>query len=154
MRWWISCCLIVRSESVVVRERASVMRERTRSELGSFLGDSLEEIGDERGEDEHGLVGDTSIGVNLFENLTMRWTISRSSQHRPGARTNLVNVSRISFLSRLSLLGLFLSISGRGLLDSLLGGGRSLSSGSFGGGSFSSGGSGFLQRIVSNSLAG
>ena len=55
---------------------------QTGGELGSFFGDSLEEIGDERVEDEHGLVGDTGIGVHLLEDLRA------SSYSQPVCETN------------------------------------------------------------------
>ena len=35
-----------------------------RSELGGLSGDALEDVVDERVEDGHGLVGDTSVGVD------------------------------------------------------------------------------------------
>ena len=40
-----------------------------RGELGGFGSDSLENVRDERVEDSHGLVGDTSVGVDLLEDL-------------------------------------------------------------------------------------
>ena len=40
-----------------------------RSELGSLGGDTLEDVRDERVEDGHGLVRDTSVGVDLLEDL-------------------------------------------------------------------------------------
>ena len=38
-------------------------------ELGGLVGDPLKDVVDERVHDGHGLVGDTSVGVNLLENL-------------------------------------------------------------------------------------
>lgn len=37
-----------------------------RSELGGLAGDALKDVVDEGVEDGHGLVGDTSVGVDLF----------------------------------------------------------------------------------------
>jgi len=37
--------------------------------LGGLSGDALEDIVDERVQDRHGAVGDTSVGVDLLENL-------------------------------------------------------------------------------------
>ena len=39
------------------------------NELGGLVGDSVEDIVDERVHDEHGLLGDSSLGVNLLEDL-------------------------------------------------------------------------------------
>jgi hypothetical protein len=39
------------------------------SQLGGFSGDTLKDIVNEGVQDGHGLVGDTSIGVNLLQNL-------------------------------------------------------------------------------------
>lgn len=36
-------------------------------ELGSLGGDALEDVVDERVQDRHGTVGDTSVGVNLLQ---------------------------------------------------------------------------------------
>ena len=36
--------------------------------LGSLSGDALEDVVDERVQDAHGAVGDTSVGVDLLEN--------------------------------------------------------------------------------------
>ena len=55
-------------------------RRRTGGELGSFFGDSLEEIRDEGVEDEHGLVGDSGVGVDLLEDL-------RKSYRQQSAKT-------------------------------------------------------------------
>jgi hypothetical protein len=38
-------------------------------QLGSLGSDPLEDIGNERVQDGHGLVGDTSVGVDLLEDL-------------------------------------------------------------------------------------
>jgi len=38
-------------------------------QLGGFIGDSLEDIVDKRVHDAHGLAGDTSIWMNLLEDL-------------------------------------------------------------------------------------
>ena len=38
-------------------------------ELGSFGGDSVEGVVDERVHDVHGLLGDTNVGVDLLEDL-------------------------------------------------------------------------------------
>lgn len=40
-----------------------------RSKLGSLSGNSLENVRDERVKDSHGLVRDTSVGVDLLEDL-------------------------------------------------------------------------------------
>jgi hypothetical protein len=40
-----------------------------RRELGSLGSDTLENVGNERVENGHGLVGDTSVGVDLLEDL-------------------------------------------------------------------------------------
>ena len=37
-------------------------------ELGGLGGDTLEDVVDERVQDRHGTVGDTSVGVDLLEN--------------------------------------------------------------------------------------
>jgi len=39
------------------------------SKLGGLAGDTLKDIVDERVEDGHGLVGDTSVGVDLLQDL-------------------------------------------------------------------------------------
>jgi hypothetical protein len=92
-----------------------------RCQLRGLSSDPLENIIDEGVEDEHGLVRDTSVGVDLLEDL--------------------VDVRRVGFLAD-ALLLLLVTLSGRRLLDSLLGG--SFSSGGLGGGGLSSSGSGLL----------
>lgn len=42
------------------------------SELGSLGGDALEDVVDERVQDGHGAVGDTSVGVDLLEDCRTR----------------------------------------------------------------------------------
>jgi hypothetical protein len=84
-------------------------------QLGSLGGDSLENVGDERVQDGHGLVGDTSVGVDLLEDL--------------------VDVGRVGFdpsLGSLLLLAGFLG--GSGLLGRSLGGSGSLGGRGLGGG--------------------
>ena len=39
------------------------------NKLGGLVGDSVEDIVDERVHDEHGFLGDSSLGVNLLEDL-------------------------------------------------------------------------------------
>lgn len=87
------------------------------SQLGSLGGDSLENVGDERVQDGHGLVGDTSVGVDLLEDL--------------------VDVRRVGFdpsLASLLLVTGFLG--GGGLLCRGLGGGSLGGRGLGGGGSW------------------
>lgn len=71
-------------------------------ELGGFTGNPLEDVVDERVHDGHGLVGDTSVGVDLLEDL--------------------VDVGRVGFLSGLLLgfavLVLLLSVGLCGCLSS------------------------------------
>ena len=50
---------------MLFRSRLLVVRR----ELGRLRGDSLEDVVDERVEDGHGLVGDSSVGVDLLEDL-------------------------------------------------------------------------------------
>ena len=69
------------------------------SQFGGFSGDTFKDIIDERVHDRHGLVGDTSFGVNLLQDF--------------------VDVGGVGFLSGLLLVlllasGLFLGSLGRG----------------------------------------
>jgi hypothetical protein len=83
-------------------------------QLGCLGGDSFKDVGDERVQDRHGLVGDTSVGVDLLEDL--------------------VDVGRVGFDPSLGSLLLFTGfLGGGGLLGRGLGG-RSLGSGGLGGG--------------------
>lgn len=84
-------------------------------QLGCFSGDSLENVGDERVQDGHGLVGDTSVGVDLLEDL--------------------VDVGRVGLDPSLgSLLLVTGLLGGGGLLGRSLGGSGSLGGRSLGGG--------------------
>lgn len=91
-----------------------------RGKLGCLSGDSLEDVIDKRVQDGHGTVGDTSVGVDLLQDL--------------------VDVGGVGLLARLG--ALLLVASGRGLLAgilllrSLLRSGRSLGSGGLLVGSF------------------
>jgi len=103
------------------RDRALLV---VRGELGSFRGDALEDIIHKRVEDGHGTVGNTSVGVDLLEDL--------------------VNVGAVGLLAGLGALLLAFTGGSRGLLSGLLllngslsgrglaGGGGLLLSGSFG----------------------
>jgi len=70
------------------------------SKLGGLGGDALKDIVDERVQDGHGAVGDTSIRVNLLEDL--------------------VDVRGVGFLPGLATLLLFARWGGSGLLASFL----------------------------------
>lgn len=91
------------------------------SELGGLSGDALEDVLNERVKDGHGLVGDTSVGVNLLENT--------------------VDVGGVGLLADLGGLLLVTGLGGSlgGLLGSL---GGSLTSGR--GGGLTGGGGGLL----------
>ena len=114
-----------------------------RSELRGLRGDALKDVVDERVEDEHGLVRDTSVRVDLLEDLRRREeqqgvsrpVVKRSTQPPP-IRTHLVDVGRVGLLAGLAL-ALLVVAAGRGLLDGLLGGG--LAGRGLGGGSLASG---------------
>jgi hypothetical protein len=117
-------------------------------ELRGLGRDALEDVVDERVEDEHGLVGDTSVGVDLLEDLFL--TKEEKGQLPPrrrqvkGETAHLVDVGRVGLLAGLAL-ALLVTVSGGGLLDSLLSG--RLASGGLGGGSLTGSGSGLLLLV-------
>lgn len=84
-------------------------------QLGCLGGDSLKDVRDERVQDRHGLVGDTSVGVDLLEDL--------------------VDVGRVGLDPSLGSLLLFTGfLGGGGLLGRSLGGSGSLGGRGLGGG--------------------
>jgi len=105
---WVSFQIVVVAEQGEARRKLTGLDLAGRdgrllvvgSELGGLAGDALKDVVDERVQDEHGLVGDTSVGVDLLEDL--------------------VDVGRVGLLADLALL-LLVTVSGGRLLDGLLG---------------------------------